>query len=458
MKLKAIIGIILCKALRLVSRILHRGGTAMPGRFALKVCPELLHIVSSGVTTVAVTGTNGKTTTARMIEETLRRAGLNVFYNGSGANLIDGITTEFVMNSDLAGKCRCDYAVIECDEAAAIKVFKEMKPKIVVVTNLFRDQTDRFGDVTVTLAKIKEAVANVPEAILCLNADCSLTASLADGATNKVAWYGMNKGALPEREKSANSDAPNCVRCGTEYVYDYVTFGHLGGFRCPKCGYRRQSPDYAVTDISSRRMDGTTVVMDIRGEKKLVDIRIPAVFNVYNAAACVAAASELGFAADDAIAALPETSCSFGRMEEFPLGRAGARMMLIKNAAGCDQVLEFLEGVKEKFSLVIVINNRVADGTDISWLADANFEALNGMSGWIENIVTSGDRAEEMAERIRQTGFDSARLTMEQDYDRLVQWADQQEIPVLIMQTYTAMLELREVIVKHCGGKSFYQF
>ena len=133
-------------------------------------------------------------------------------------------------------------------------------------------------------------------------------------------------------------------------------------------------------------------------------------------------------------------------------------MMLIKNAAGCDQVLEFLEGVKEKFSLVIVINNRVADGTDISWLADANFEALNGMSGWIENIVTSGDRAEEMAERIRQTGFDSARLTMEQDYDRLVQWADQQEIPVLIMQTYTAMLELREVIVKHCGGKSFYQF
>ena len=177
MNFRAVLAMLVCKALRLVSRILHRGGTAMPGRIALKIYPELLSLLAKDVRTVAVTGTNGKTTSSRMIEQAFLEQGKSYFANRSGANLISGITTEFVINSSLSGKCRKEYAVIECDEAAARKVFSQLRPQVIVVTNLFRDQLDRYGEVTHTLENIREGIKGAPGATLCLNADCSLTAS-----------------------------------------------------------------------------------------------------------------------------------------------------------------------------------------------------------------------------------------------------------------------------------------
>ena len=179
MSFRAFIAICLCKLLRFFSRLLHRGGTAMPGRWALWVCPNLLSILARDVKTVAITGTNGKTTTARMIEQAFQEQGKSYFANRSGANLLSGITTEFVMNATLGGKCLKEYAVIECDEAAAVKVFPQLRPRVVLVTNLFRDQLDRYGEVTHTLENIRTALSSLPAPItLCLNADCSLTASL----------------------------------------------------------------------------------------------------------------------------------------------------------------------------------------------------------------------------------------------------------------------------------------
>ena len=220
MTIRAFFAILLCKLLRFVSRVLHRGGTAMPGRYALKLCPNLLERLAKQVKTVAITGTNGKTTSARMIEEAFREQGLSYLTNRSGANLIDGITTEFVMNSSLLGRVKKDYAVIECDEAAARKVFPRLRPQVVVVTNLFRDQLDRYGEVTHTLENIREALRGAPEAKLCLNADCSLTASLAGDLPNPVRWFGVEQGAAPSRAKPEISDATHCIRCKTEYEYD----------------------------------------------------------------------------------------------------------------------------------------------------------------------------------------------------------------------------------------------
>ena len=243
---RAFLALILCKLLRILSRVLHRGGTAMPGRFAMKVCPDLLSRLSSGVKTVVVTGTNGKTTCSRMIEEAFSEAGLNYFANRSGANLMSGITTEFVMNCSLFGRMKKEYAVIECDEAAATKVFSQLKPQVIVVTNLFRDQLDRYGEITHTLSNIRQGISDVPKARLCLNADCSLTASLADdGLPNPILWYGVNASAGLKAIPSALSDASHCIHCKAEYEYDYHTYAHLGGFRCPKCGYRRHDPDFA---------------------------------------------------------------------------------------------------------------------------------------------------------------------------------------------------------------------
>ena len=457
MNLRAILAILLCKALRLVSRLLHRGGTAMPGRWALKLCPNLLELLAKDVKSVAITGTNGKTTSARMIEQAFSEKGLNYFANRSGANLISGITTEFVMNAGLTGRPRKEYAVIECDEAAARKVFSQLRPRVVVVTNLFRDQLDRYGEVTHTLENIRVAMQGAPEAVLCLNADCSLTASLADDLPNRVVYFGIDQGAAPSRPKPEISDATHCIRCKTEYEYDYISYGHLGGFRCPKCGYRRHKADFAVTDITEQRPDGSTVVMDIQGEKRIVNVNLPAMYNIYNAVGAVTAAVEMGLDADTAVKALADFQCGFGRMEQFKLGKAGARMMLVKNPAGCNQVIEFLENIKEKFILVVCLNDRGADGTDVSWIWDADFEGLTSLGSYLDRVIVSGDRAGDMRVRIKYAGIPDEHISMQRNYEELVRWIEKQELPVFIMPTYTAMLELRQVVIKHCGGADFWE-
>ena len=456
MKIKVFFAIVLCKALRAVSRLLHRGGTAMPGRYALKVCPQLLSVLAKDVKVVAITGTNGKTTSARMVEEAFADEHMSYFANRSGANLISGITTEFVMNSTLGGKCRKEYAVIECDEAAAVNVFPQLQPQVVVVTNLFRDQLDRYGEVTHTLENIKKAVSGAPNATLCLNADCSLTSSLALELPNRCVYFGINKGAAASHTATELSDASHCIRCKCEYEYDYITYGHLGGFRCPKCGYSRHAADYAVAEIVEQSMDSSTLVMDICGEKRVVSVNLPAMYNIYNAAGALSAIVEMGLGVDAAVKALSGFKCGFGRMEQFELG-GGTKLMLVKNPAGCNQVVEFLQNIKEKFTLVICLNDHSADGTDISWIWDVDFEALCALSGRLTRVIVSGDRASDIRIRIKYAGIPDSAIDTQPDYDALVKWIDAQSEPVYIMPTYTAMLELREAVVKHCGGSEFWE-
>ena len=457
MSFRAFLAICLCRLLRGFSRLVHRGGTAMPGQWALRVCPNLLSILARGVKTVAITGTNGKTTTARMIEEGFARQGKNYFANRSGANLLSGITTEFVMNSTLFGKCKKEYAVIECDEAAAVKVFPQLKPQVVIVLNLFRDQLDRYGEVTHTLSNIRTALSSLPEPItLCLNADCSLTASLADDLDHKARFFGIDKGAVPSGKKSELSDASHCIRCKTEYEYDYITYGHLGGFRCPKCGYRRAEADYAVTDAAQQRADGSSIVIRADGKRYLAEVNLPALYNIYNAIAAIAAMTEMGITTEAAISAVASFKCGFGRMENFALGKGGAKVMLAKNPAGFNQLLSFLQNIPDKFVLVLCLNDRGADGTDISWIWDANFEELCNLAGTLEKVIVSGDRAADMAVRVKYAGVDPRFVTMEHDYERLVKELETEERPIYMIPTYTAMLELRETLIRHCGGDEFW--
>lgn len=457
MSISVFFACLLCRLLRGAARLLHRGGTAMPGRFALKLCPGLLRVLARNVQTVAITGTNGKTTSARMVEEAFNEAGLDYFANRSGANLISGITTEFVLNSTLTGKPRKKYAVIECDEAAARRVFGELRPKVAVVTNLFRDQLDRYGEVTHTLENIREGLKKTPDTVLCLNADCSLTSSLSLDLPNRCVFYGIDGTAAKSRTKPEISDATHCIRCKTEYEYEYVTYGHLGGFYCPKCGYARHRADVAVTDIVEHTADRSTAVMDVHGVRKVVTVNLPAVYNIYNAAGALTAAVEMGVPADTAAAALGAFKCGFGRMEKFDLGAGGARMMLIKNPAGCNQVLDFLREISDSFTLAVCLNDRSADGTDISWIWDADFEKLRDMDRRVKKVIVSGDRAADMLVRMKYAGVPEEKLSMETDYEKLLDELARRQEPVFIMPTYTAMLELREHLIKRCGGAEFWE-
>ena len=455
MSIKVITAIAACKSLRLVSRMLHRGGTAMPGRYALKICPELLSIVSQGVKTVAVTGTNGKTTSARMIEEAFEKEGKSYFSNRSGANLISGITTEFVLNANLLGKPKKEYAVIECDEGAAKAVFPQMKPKAVMVTNLFSDQLDRYGDVTNTLDNIREALKGSPETVMVLNADCSLTASLAEDLTNRAVFYGINKGAAASREMSELADAKHCIRCGARYEYDYINYGHLGGYSCPGCGAQRPAAQFAVTDIPAQRADGSHIVLDVEGQRYEAEVNLPAMYNVYNAVGAMAAVREMGLSMDAAIAALGSFKCGFGRMEEFRLGAKGSRMMLVKNPAGCNQVIDFLGNIDEAFNLVIALNDRTGDGKDISWVWDAEFEALAENKN-LACALACGDRAWDMALRLKYAGVPVEKIQVQTDYEQLVSFLQAQDKPAFLMPTYSAMLDMRAAIVKRIGGSDFW--
>lgn len=429
----------------------------MPGRIALKLCPDLLSVLSRDVRTVAVTGTNGKTTCSRIIEKALEEAELNSFSNRSGANLLSGITTEFVMNASMSGRMKKHSAVIECDEAAARTVFGQLQPAVIVVTNLFRDQLDRYGEITHTLENIREGIRKAPSAILCLNADCSLTASLSlDSLPNHIIWYGLNE--LPDRPSgpSALSDASHCIRCKAEYQYDYHTYAHLGGFRCPKCGYCRHDPDFTVTKILKMDDSHSEVLFKTPFETISLSVNLPAVYNLYNAAAAFTAASSFGITQELCTKAISEFSCGFGRMETFPLA-GGTRMILVKNPAGCTQAIEYLSHMGRPFLFVFCLNDRDADGTDVSWIWDADFEALQTISDRIRSIIVSGDRAPDMCVRLKYAGFEESRIQLIQDPVSLVRQLSTESLPVMILPTYTAMLELRTVVIRHCGGAEFWE-
>lgn len=456
MNIKAILAIAVCKILRFLSRLLHRGGTAMPGRIALKLCPDLLSRLASSVNTLVITGTNGKTTSARMAEAALEKQGTACIANRSGANLWDGITTEFVMNSTLTGKMKKHYAVIECDEGAAVKVFPQLQPKVILVTNLFRDQLDRYGEVTHTLESIRTAAAGAPGAVLCLNADCSLTASLAGDLPNRAVFYGLGKDATAGGKKPEHSDAAHCLRCGAEYEYDYISYDHLGHFRCPVCGYRRQESQYTVTHVIEQKADSSVVAMDLNGQKQVAEVNLPALYNVYNAVGVMAAVSEMGVPTDTALAALESFQCGFGRMERFPLA-GGARMMLVKNPAGFDQVVRYLENIKEPFALLICLNDGVGDGKDISWIWDADYEGLVDLGSYVSRIMVSGARAEELRLRLKYAGIPQENILLEHSYDKVVAACAELTCPVYMMPNYTAMLELRSAVIKNCGGAEFWE-
>lgn len=210
MKLQTRLAVLVCKASGAVLRKLGRGGTNLPGKLALKIDKNILGELSRGVKVTVVTGTNGKTTTSRMIEQAFADAGLKYFSNKSGANLLTGIIAVFAQHSTLSGKCPYTHALIECDEAAFRKTSEYLPVECLVVNNIFRDQLDRYGEITHTLNAIREGITHVPNATLCLNADCSLTASLADSVPNKIVWFGVN---VPIYKETAHelSDAPYCI-------------------------------------------------------------------------------------------------------------------------------------------------------------------------------------------------------------------------------------------------------
>lgn len=456
MNIKVTLAVLACKFSRFAIRLLGRGGTDFPGRIALKLCPNLLGYLAKDVTTVIVTGTNGKTTTSRMVEQAFVDSGISYFANKSGANLLSGVTAEFAVHSSAMGKCLYSYALIEADEAAFKAISKFVKAKAVVVTNVFRDQLDRYGEVTHTLDNIKIGISNCKDAVLCINADDSLSRSIADEVENPVLFYGVDTPIYESRVEEL-SDAPYCLKCKHEYVYDYRTYGHLGGYRCPACGYSRPEPGISVTKVYSTDTERSLVQFGVDAERFDATVNLPGGYNIYNACATMACGKALGLSLQTVANSLSSFACGFGRMEKFEIEGTSLRMILIKNPAGCNQVLNFLTNTTEPSVFVVCLNDRAQDGKDISWIWDVDFEKVAQMGENLATLLISGVRAEDMALRFRYAGVPMEKMHIIKDYSQLVKACVAQEKPVYIMPTYTAMLGLRGTISKNYGFKDFWE-
>lgn len=444
----------------LALRLFGRGATSLPGEMARRIDPAILTRLATQVPlgTVFVTGTNGKTTTTNMLAESLRQAKLAVIHNRSGANMINGITTAFLDSTTFFGHVTKEIALIEVDEGTIPRALSEIAPRIVVVTNFFRDQLDRYAEVTMTVDRISKALGTLPaETHLVLNADDPLTACLGKTLNLPVIWYGVDSEKYGTTHMTQVMDARHCIRCGQPYQYEIFTYGQLGKYKCPRCGDERPAPQIAVKDIEMQGLAGSKILLSTPKGEFWLPVKIPGFYNIYNAAAAAAAALRLNLSPIHVQDGLSSFSTTFGRMEYKDLGGVKALISLVKNPVGFNEVIRTLVTDPEPKSLLFIINDLAADGRDISWLWDVDFEMLQKVKGNIRQIIVSGLRAEDMAIRLKYAGVTNHPI-LEKDIgkavDRLI--AENLGETAAIMPTYTALLQLEEILAQKGYGKKRY--
>ena len=441
--------------IRTVLRKTGRGGTALPGTVAMKISRNILSVPAKDMEIVLVTGTNGKTTTCNMIEHALTDGGHDCHRDKSGANLLHGITSDLLCDTNWLGKPNSRYAVLEVDEAALKQVAPLIHPKAIVVTNLFTDQADRFGSVENTRKEIKKGILLSPDSVLVLNAQDTQSAALALGVPNKVIWYGLD-GSVGEQGDVDLSDAGKCPKCGSAYEYDYHIYAHLGGFRCPKCGYAHHEPDVTVTSIDKMDTSGSTIHLRTDGKEEEVFVALPAVYNVYNAAACVGAIKAMGLPASEAIQSLATVQSAFGRMETFELGGNVLQMILVKNPAGCNQAFTYVTSFGNPFNAVLCLNNRTGDGHDFSWIENTDYEKLCA-DPHLQKLYVCGDRAQDLYDRLLRADAHQENMELVTDYSKLVDELEQETCTTFLLPNYTAMMELRTALSPKTGNKEFWE-
>ncbi len=451
------------KGTAFASRALGRGGgTAASGLVGAWLQPHLIGELASqlGHGSVIVTGTNGKTTTSLLLSDTARAAGLKPLANTSGSNLVRGLASTLALATGTDGRVRDAkerIGVFEVDEATVPLVLRDIQPRAIVFTNLFRDQLDRYGEVAAVAGLWREMLkAAPPDLRLVLNADDPAVASLGDGREN-VTYFGVEDRKLDKGAPDHASDALSCVVCGARLEYSVAFFGHVGHWRCPACKRTRPKPDVAARLVNLK--DGRSARFQLAaGEHKgMVELGIGGLYNVYNALAATAGALALGLPVTASIEATEGVAAAFGRQEAFEVDGRRVEVFLGKNPAGLNQVLSTLLLDASRHTALFVLNDGIADGRDISWVWDADFEMA---AGKLDRVITSGTRAAEMALRLKYAEWDEKTIEVDPEIARALERAITLTQPgdcLTIVPTYTAMLTVRELLAKRAGKEPFWK-
>ncbi|MGH2348639.1 MAG: MurT ligase domain-containing protein [bacterium] len=461
MDLRLSTAVALGKATAGLSRFLRLGGgTTMPGRVAQAVDPDVVRSLagrlSSGV--VIVTGTNGKTTTSRLIAHIVRSAGVKPVHNRAGANLAAGIAAALVQHATMHSGMGGDLGVFEVDEATLPVVSGALAPRSIVLTNLFRDQLDRYGEIDIVAGRWQEALTAVPsQTAVIFNADDPLVADVGTGHRGPRVGFGIADASCGIGVIEHAADARYCYRCGSRYRYDAVFFGHMGLYRCEGCGWSRPVPEILATEVRMLGIEGTEFRLQTPAGTQHVRTTLPGVYNIHNVLAAAAACLQLNVPLDTIARRIGTFTPAFGRAEAVPLDGRQAVVLLAKNPAGFNEVLRAVLREPGDGVVMIAINDLTADGRDISWLWDVDFEML---APGAAPIVVSGLRAEDMALRLAYAGVEAARVTTVSSIAAALDAAAALAGParrLFVLPTYTAMLELRRILQKRGLVRGFWE-
>ncbi len=426
--------------------LLGREGTTLPGRIALRVHPRLLRTLGSRLPggVVLVTGTNGKTTTAAMIAAVASAADRIVAHNRGGANLIPGIVTALVR---AWGPRPPEIGVFEVDEGTFPAVCAALAPRLVVVTNVFRDQLDRFGEPSATVARIRQGLASGARPRTILNADDPLVASLGIAPTTE--YFGSD--IPPALYQAEPSDAPRCPGCRSPLRYHQRTYGHLGLWECPGCGRARPEPSVIVRSLAARGRS-SEVDLDTPEGPVRIALRQAGLHNATNAAAAMCAGLALGVDAATAAAAIARAEPAFGRMQWIEVCGHPACVALVKNPIGMGRALEpILTDPAPGKAVVFFLQDQVGDGTDVSWIWDADLDPLALTQDRVGCFVASGLRAEDMALRLKYGGVDAGRIEVVRNPTLALRRAVGRAAPgapLYLLPTYTGLLRMRAVLAR----------
>ncbi len=389
--LRKILAVWLAKAAAVAGRLIGKKSSATPGVLALKICPNLIGLLAENVEkgVVVTCGTNGKTTTNNLLNSSLKKYGYTTVCNTLGANMIGGIATAFALSCDIFGRLKADYAVLEVDEASARRVFKYIKPDYMIITNLFRDQLDRYGEIDITLDLLTEAIDMAEGVKLILNGDDPLTASFGEG--RDAVYFGISEQVLPETNET--KEGRFCLKCGAEQEYNYFHYSQLGDYYCPNCGNRRPPIDYAATEVDLSES------MKFRVGDKKIDVNYRGFYNIYNILAVYAALNTMGIGTDNFNDILSDYKPQIGRMELIPIGGKPFILNLAKNPAGFNQAIQTVILDKRPKDVIVAINDLANDGRDVSWLWDVDFDKLGDAN--LGLLITTGIRRYDMELRFK---------------------------------------------------------
>jgi lipid II isoglutaminyl synthase (glutamine-hydrolysing) len=419
------------------------GGTTIPGKLLWKLDPGAVDRLASRLSlgSAVVSATNGKTTSAAMAAAVLRSR-VRLAHNGSGANLVSGVASALLAARD------AELGLFEVDEAALPEVAARVRPRAVCLGNLFRDQLDRYGELELVAARWHSAVQRLPVGTaLAVNGDDPLLAGLARLRPGALV-FGVDDPACARPSLQHAADSKYCIRCGTPYDYAAAYVGHLGDYRCPACGHSRPRLDVVAREIELRGVESTSFRLVTPAGNAEIRLRVPGLYNVYNALAAAALTLSLGASLEEIAAGLEGFAAAFGRFERIKVGDRGLLMLLIKNPAGANEALRTIVDGGAPSVVVVALNDAIADGRDVSWIWDVDFEPL--IPG-LRRLVATGDRAAELALRFKYGGLDAEAIEVIPSLERALDRGLELTPPggeLVTLPTYTAMLGLRKIVVE----------